>query len=355
MDTIKKRYYVYQLCYPNGRPFYIGKGTGKRITHHRFEARRTDCSCPKCQTIRKLWNEGLDYTREIVFWTDDQKEAYAKECELIALYGMENLCNRTAGGGGTRNRIVSEETRSKMRESGRRSFTEETRQKLREINTGRKASEETRRKNREANLRYFTEDVRRKVAEARRGKKLGPHSKETRRKISEALRGIPRGDRLTDEGRKRISERHKGNKYLLGRRASLATREKMSESHKTRDYSYMVGRKVSEETRRKMSESQKARDHSYKIGRTASEETRRKMSESQKKIGHRGGKGSIPYKTYALCDPDGVVYVTTSLKAFCIERGLNYHSMIRILLCKGQNPTRYSYRGWTYAPLPDND
>lgn len=36
---LDKDYYTYMLAYPDGTPFYIGKGRGNRIYQHEEEAR----------------------------------------------------------------------------------------------------------------------------------------------------------------------------------------------------------------------------------------------------------------------------------------------------------------------------
>lgn len=72
---------------------------------------------------------------------------------------------------------------------------------------------------------------------------------ETRRKISEKQKGKPRktdgffkGKHHTEETKRKISLVHKGNKYNLGRRLSIETKKRLSESHKN----------PSQETRQKL-------------------------------------------------------------------------------------------------------
>lgn len=103
------RFYVYVLCRPNGKPFYVGKGTGRRVFDHDAEARGGH-DCYKCRVIRKIWRAGGDVQRYTVFTTNDEQEAYAYECELIALYGRSTLTNGTDGGeGGSGRRVTSAE------------------------------------------------------------------------------------------------------------------------------------------------------------------------------------------------------------------------------------------------------
>lgn len=93
------KYYVYILCRPNGKPFYVGKGSGDRVYQHDREA-RSGHQCYKCNVIRKIWREGGEVQRYIVFETDDEQEAFTHEVDLIELYNLETLTNQTPGGSG---------------------------------------------------------------------------------------------------------------------------------------------------------------------------------------------------------------------------------------------------------------
>jgi LEM3-like protein len=109
--AILPRFYVYILCRPNGKPFYVGKGSGKRIFKHDVEA-RSGCDCHKCRVIRKIWRQGGEIVRYTVFTTDDEDAAYAYESELIVLHGRGNLTNGTDGGIGGRGTTTSLEVRA---------------------------------------------------------------------------------------------------------------------------------------------------------------------------------------------------------------------------------------------------
>jgi transcriptional regulator with XRE-family HTH domain len=56
-DNPKHKYYVYTLAKPDGTVFYIGKGIGKRIIQHEYEARKGIQSA-KCDVIREIWATG---------------------------------------------------------------------------------------------------------------------------------------------------------------------------------------------------------------------------------------------------------------------------------------------------------
>jgi hypothetical protein len=106
MPTIpSRRFYVYVLCRPNGKPFYVGKGSGPRVLRHEEEA-RAGCKCHKCNIVRKIWRGGGEVQRYIVFTTDDETEAYTYEAETIALYGLDTLVNQAAGGKGGSSGVV---------------------------------------------------------------------------------------------------------------------------------------------------------------------------------------------------------------------------------------------------------
>lgn len=117
MPTLPQpRFYVYVLSRPDGTPFYVGKGSGKRMFVHERTA-KSGHKCYKCNVIRKIWREGGNVLYTIVFETNDEQEAFDRETHLIDLYGLKALTNLTKGGDGASGRIVSTETKEKMRSS----------------------------------------------------------------------------------------------------------------------------------------------------------------------------------------------------------------------------------------------
>jgi len=93
------KYYVYTLSYPDGKVFYVGKGTGDRIGDHERQAKRGTNS-HKCSVIRKIWkDEGQVLIQKVAFF-DNEKDAYRFEIDTITFLGMENLTNKANGGEG---------------------------------------------------------------------------------------------------------------------------------------------------------------------------------------------------------------------------------------------------------------
>lgn len=107
LRTIAGRYYVYVLCRPDGRPFYVGKGTNRRALEHEAEARRQhpfgEANPFKCNVIRKIIRDG----GEIIYRVDAHYDAGAqlacleREAQLIKLHGRlhEGGCLTNLAGG----------------------------------------------------------------------------------------------------------------------------------------------------------------------------------------------------------------------------------------------------------------
>jgi site-specific DNA-cytosine methylase len=235
------RFYTYAYLREDRTPYYIGKGTGRRI----YSTNRKGLKPPKDKSRIILLKQNLT-----------EAEAFKHEVYMIAVFGRIDLGtgilhNRTNGGEGASN--PSEETKLRIVHS-RFGYThsKETRRKISEANKGRIHLEETKEKISTAKKgKTLSEEHKRKISEAAQGQ---THSEETRRKMSESLKGKTH----SEESKRKMSEAKKG------RTRSEETKIKISEANKN----------PSEETRRKISEAQK--------GKTHSEESKIKISEANK-------------------------------------------------------------------------
>lgn len=118
----KKIFYVYGLYRERKqKPFYIGKGHGRRAESHLMESNLRGKS-HKSNIIRKDLADGKRIRVKILNEGLTEAQALKLECEWIAYYGREVdgtgcLANLTLGGDGTSGYIPTEQYLRKMRET----------------------------------------------------------------------------------------------------------------------------------------------------------------------------------------------------------------------------------------------
>lgn len=92
LQRVKHRYYVYALTDERGRKLYIGKGTGKRALQH-FIGARAGWKERRYEGMRAVWARGGYIKVRILFTTNDEAQAYAREELEIARVGIDKLLN----------------------------------------------------------------------------------------------------------------------------------------------------------------------------------------------------------------------------------------------------------------------
>lgn len=121
------RFYTYAYLREDGTPYYIGKGSGYRIS--RLDGR--PCGVPKDKSRIIFLKKNLT-----------EEEAFKHEKYMIAVFGRKDLgtgilYNKTNGGDGTSGWIVSDTTKRKIGESNKgKKHTEESKEKIRQKTKG---------------------------------------------------------------------------------------------------------------------------------------------------------------------------------------------------------------------------
>lgn len=110
IDYPKTGWYVYGL-FIKGIPFYIGKGSGKRVNNH-FNKSYLKLNSPKNNVIKKYWDS---VSAQIITTHELEYSSFEMETFLINHYGIRSngglLTNQTIGGGGSSGIEVTNELR----------------------------------------------------------------------------------------------------------------------------------------------------------------------------------------------------------------------------------------------------
>lgn len=82
------------------KPFYVGKGKGKRVERHEAEAKKGVCS-KKCNKINSIIKSGGSIIKEKIAYFACETTAYDFEKQTIEFIGLDNLANIHIGGQGS--------------------------------------------------------------------------------------------------------------------------------------------------------------------------------------------------------------------------------------------------------------
>lgn len=108
LRTKTEPHYVYVLGTPEGRPFYVGKGSNGRVFQHEADAWNANRPSHKRNLIRKIVRTGGAIGYRFAEFYADEIAALRAETRLIAAIGRHDLgegplTNQTDGGEGTSN------------------------------------------------------------------------------------------------------------------------------------------------------------------------------------------------------------------------------------------------------------
>ena len=134
-------YYCYILINSiTNKPFYVGKGTGRRMYMHQWMSENKNHYNKHLEnTINMILKNGGKIIYNVILESNLESECLSKEIEMINVIGNKNLCNLTDGGDGIsgykhtektksdlsiKNFNMSDETKDKIRQSTIKRFSD---------------------------------------------------------------------------------------------------------------------------------------------------------------------------------------------------------------------------------------
>jgi len=230
------KFFVYSYAYPDGTPYYIGKGCGSRHRVHLRDAKANrNTNKFAVRVTKKILNSGNEPIISIIQNEMSEDEALSLEIELIYKYGRRDngtgiLTNCTDGGDRGASGLSPE---SKARQvAGIIEWT----------SNFRVVDDEYKKKISEGLKRYYSENPvslerRAYISKMFSGENAHfygkNHSEESRLKISESLKGKPLSDEHKESVRNGMMGKHKGSENpFYGKKHTEQSLRKISESSK---------------------------------------------------------------------------------------------------------------------------
>lgn len=196
-------FYVYIWHRNDGTPFYVGAGKNSRYKSYQRRNSHT------LNIVKKLG--GMMQFQKSIIAVQDIEHAFNLEKQLIKKFGRKDLgtgclSNKTDGGEGTTNKIVSKKTKKSVTEANKkREWSQQTRKRMSESLKGREVKESTRDKLRTAFIGKKRPDHVMKALRAGHLKSIeeGRHNTEARQKaFKEIVQPAAAAWHSSEDGRK---------------------------------------------------------------------------------------------------------------------------------------------------------
>lgn len=216
---------IYKMVSPSGR-IYIGITTNVQSRRRDYE--KIDCP-HQIAVFNSLKKYGFEsHSFEVIeTFSSNVSYAYGKEIFWIrthlsnySKWPQHRGLNLTEGGRGSHGRVVSEDTKEKLRKANLgKKYSNETKAKLSAMRKGKKIN------------RVWTDEQKKVQSERVKGFK---HTEDAKKKISEAGLGNKYclGQKQSKERVEQTRQRHIGNKYNLGRKQSQEEKDKRADKNR---------------------------------------------------------------------------------------------------------------------------
>lgn len=205
------------------QPFYCGKTVNpayRRLVNHKYEAAHGN------RKVHRRVRECGDDIRILVVETvaaDADWSAREKHWIYVLRGSFPDNCNSANGGAGAPGRVLTEETKAKLRErlKGKPMHSAETKERLRQLGTGRKYSQETIEKRRRATKgRKRTPEQCAAISARQKALFASPEGAKHRQALTQSRKGV----KVSAETRAKQSAARQGRKLTPEQCAAISAR-----------------------------------------------------------------------------------------------------------------------------------